>query len=368
MKRFGICIVAAALLLGRPAAAETVCCTALAEARTGALIGGTNAEIPCPAGSQTKLMTVLLTAEAIAAGQFAQDTLLTVPPSAEGAPGATVWLRGGEKMSAGDLLKAVIIGNANDACIALACAVSGSEETFVQDMNAEAFTLGMRQTCFADCTGISPENNTSARDMTALCRALLEYDFLRPYFTTWRDFLREGETELVSENKLTRGFEGLLGLKAGHGDASGYTLCLAAEREQMRLIAVVLGCDDTDERFQTAKGLLADGFSGWYVTTPDISAEFMRPLKVRHGISASVTAEPETLCAVAAPKGVPLSTLLCLPQYAEAPVRQGQVLGSAAFYSGDSLLCEIPMTAAESVPVRDFRQTLRMLVAALFKS
>ena len=129
--------------------------TALAEAQTGMLLDGRNADLQVPAGTQTKLMTVYLAAE-----QLDPDAQITVPAAAERYPGATVWLRAGEKMTVRDLLKAVIIGNANDACMALAHAVSGSEQAFVDDMNAAAFTLNMRQTRFADCTGISAENVT----------------------------------------------------------------------------------------------------------------------------------------------------------------------------------------------------------------
>ena len=109
-----------------------------------------------------------------------------------------------------------------------------------------------------------------------LCRALLQYDFLTPMFTTWRDFLRGGETELVSENRLTKNYKGLLGMKAGHGEASGYTLTLAAERDGLRIIAVILGGSDEDTRFSDAKALLEEGFSGYYVTTPDNPAEFIQ--------------------------------------------------------------------------------------------
>ena len=336
--------------------------TALAEAQTGMLLDGRNADLQVPAGTQTKLMTVYLAAE-----QLDPDAQITVPAAAERYPGATVWLRAGEKMSVRDLLKAVIIGNANDACIALAYAVSGSEQAFVDDMNAAAFTLNMRQTRFADCTGISAENVTTAYDLALLCRALLAFDWLEPLFTAYRDTLRDGETELVSENRLTRTYEGICGMKAGHGDASGYTVCLAAEQDGVRMIGVVLGCADDDERFSIAKKLLAQGFSGYTVTTPDFSAEFLRPLPVKHGTAEAVLAETGALCAVAVPKDGRICTAAVLPAYAEAPVRCGQKLGTAAFYCGDTLLCEVPLTAAEDVPRRDFRRALRMLLSALFR-
>ena len=339
---------------------------ALAEAQTGTLLCGTDADVPLPAGTQTKLMTVYVTAEAVEAGTLSPDTLVTVPAAAERYPGATVWLRTGEQMTVTDLLKAVIIGNANDACITLAHAVSGTEQAFADDMNAAAFSLGMRQTRFADCTGTAAENRTTAGDLALLGCALLRFDWLTPLFTCYRDTLRDGATELVSENRLTRGYEGLLGLKAGHGDGCGYTLTLAAERDGLRLTAAVLGAADTDARFTDAKKLLAEGFAKYTVVSPDFSAEYLRPLPVRGGITDAVLPEAAALLSFSVPKGGKISTLTLLPVYAEAPVRRGQRLGTAAFFCDDTLLCEIPLTAAESVPERGLRDTARMLLKAVF--
>lgn len=352
-------------LLTVSAGAAPVSTSALLEARTGMCIGGTEPDMRVPAGTQTKLMTVFLTAEAAAAGRFTPETVITVSPSAEGAPGASVWLRSGEKMSVLDLLRGVIVGNANDACIALACAVSGSETAFVRDMNAAAFSLGMRNTVFADCTGLSDANITTARDLGTLCRALLAYDWLRPVFTTWRCFLRGDETELVNENRLMRTDETLCGFKAGHGDASGYTLTLAAQQEQMTLIAVMLGAPDGDQRFSDAKKLLAAGFADYYVTTPDLSAEFMQPVPVHHGTDAAVLPQTGDLLSIAAPRSEPLSTAVVLPRWLDAPVHRGDRIGTAAFYCGDTLLYESLLTAADDVPRRSFLHTLRMLISAL---
>ena len=349
------------------AAEEPQYAAALAEAQTGMLLGGTDADVQLPAGTQTKLMTVYLTAEAIEAGVLSPDTLLKAPAAAERYPGATVWLRAGEQMTVSDLLKAVIIGNANDACITLACQLSGTEQAFTDDMNAAAFSLGMRQTRFADCTGTSAENLTTAGDLALLCRELLRFETLRPLFTAYRDTLRDGATELVSENRLTRNYDGLLGMKAGHGDVSGYTLTLAAERDGMRMIAVVLGAADADARFADAKKLLAEGFSGYTVMTPDYSAENIKPLPVHGGTADAVLPEAEGLLSAAAPKGSSITAVTVLPAYAEAPVRRGEQLGTAAFYCGDTLLYEIPLTAAADVPKRGLKETVQMLLAAMFR-
>ena len=339
----------------------------LMEAETGTVLGGTDSDKPLPVGTMAKLMTVYLTARAITEGTLTADTLVTASPAAEKQQGAVIWLISGEQMSVRDLLTGVIVGNANDAAVALACRLSGSEEAFTAEMNAAASSLHMRNTHFADCTGLSDENVSTAHDLGLLCCALLQYDVLSPIFATWRTFLRDGATELVAENTLTRTYEGIRGMKAGHGTASGYTLAAAAERGGMCCVAVVLGCDDENERFSYAKQLLSNGFSGYYVTTPDFSAEFLRPLSVHHGITQAVMPEAEGLRAVAAPNGAELSCTVILPEYAEAPVTAGQPLGTAAFYCGDSLVFEVPLTAAEDVARRDFRSSAAMLLGNLFK-
>ncbi len=345
----------------------SVCATVLMEAQTGLVLAGESYDTVLPIGSQTKLMTVYLTASAIEEGRFTTDTLISAPSAVAEQKGAVIWLEAGEKMSISDLLKAVIIGNANDAAVTLAHAVSGTESQFVLDMNAAAFSLGMHSTRFADATGQRNENQSTPKDLALLCRALLSFDWLSEIFGTWRDFLRDGATELVSENTLTRTYEGILGLKAGHGEQSGFTLAAAAERDGLCCIAVVLNCEDEDRRFSVAKSLLAKGFSGYMVTTPDFSTEFLKPVVVRHGMDRAVMTDPSMLASVAIPKGKAVSCIVVLPAYVEAPVKKGQKLGAAAFYCGDTLLYEAALCADAPVSRRGFWDSFSLLLENLFK-
>ena len=373
-----ICLTFCLMLLLLPCAAlpvsadaehspQHIYASALMEAESGMRIGGTDSDLPLPVGSQTKLMTVLLTARALSAGELTADTFVTAPKAAQEQQGAVIWLTAGEQMTVSDLLKGVITGNANDAAVTLACRLSGTESAFVLNMNQTAAEIGMNRTHFADCTGLSPDNISSAHDLAILCRALLQYDFLIPLFQIWRDYLRGGKTELVSENTLTRTYDGILGMKAGHGEPCGYTLAAAAERGGIRMIAVVLGCDDKEERFSYAKRLLAGGFSDYIVSLPAFSGEFLRPVPVKLGLTGAVTAEPGALRAVAAPKGREISCVVVLPEYLTAPVEQGETVGTAAFYCGDTYLYEIQLTAAESVGKRSFADAAAMLLANMFK-
>ncbi len=348
-------------------AAEESCCTVLMEADSGVVLEGDGYDTVCAAGTLAKLMTVYLTVQAMDEGRLTMERIVMAPAAAQEQKGAVIWLEAGDKISVGDLLKAVIIGNANDAAVTLACAISGTEAQFVMDMNSAAFTLGLRNTRFADATGLSAENTSTARDIAQLCRALLDAPELTPMFTTWRDFVRSGATELVSENILTKSYEGLLGFKAGHGDASGYTLAVAAERDGFCCIAVVMGSDDENQRFAMGKSLLARGFSGYTVTTPDFSTEFIKPVSVHHGMDAAVLTEPQALFSAAIPKGKSISCVVILPNYIEAPVRQGDAIGRVAFYCENTLLYDTALCAAADIERRTFWDSFALLLGNMFK-
>ncbi len=348
-------------------AAEDESCTVLMEADSGVVLEGRNYDSICAMGSLAKLMTVYLTAQAMEEGRLTAEHIVMTPAAAQEQDGAVIWLETGDKISVGDLLKAVIIGNANDAAVTLACAISGTEAQFVMDMNSAAFTLGLRNTRFADATGLSAENTSTARDIALLCRALLDYPELTPMFTAWRDFVRDGATELVSENSLTKNYEGLSGFKAGHGDASGYTLAVAAEREGFCCIAVVMGSADENQRFTAGKSLLARGFAGYTVTTPDFSTEFMKPVSVHHGMDAAVLTEPQALYSAAVPKGESISCVVILPKYVEAPVARGDVIGRVAFYCDNTLLYDTALCAAADIRRRSFADAFALLLGNMFK-
>lgn len=354
------------LYLPEPGAAAGKPCRAYAllEARTGQLLLEENSSESLPMGTMAKLMTMLLTAEALESGALSENTAVTASPAANAQKGASIWLMPGEKMTVGDLLRGMIIGNANDAAVALAEAVSGTEDQFVMDMNARGFELGLRSTVFTCASGLSEEGQvTTAADLGRLCCKLTEYPVLTPYMTTWRTFLRGEQTELVNENTLVRSYDGLLGMKAGHGERTGYTLAAAAQRGDGIYVAVVLGCQEDADRFSIAKTLLSKGFGSYQVTTPAFSGEFLKPLQVLHGTDTAVEVEAQGLTGITVPKGnAGLQTVLVLPEYVEAPVSKGQQLGTAAFYQGDIYLYEVPLTAASSVPRLTFsRAFLRLL-------
>lgn len=341
----------------------------LMEAETGTVLLESNGDAPFSCGTMAKLMTALLTAEQLTSGSWTLETELTAGEEVSGISGAVIWLVPGEKMTVSDLLKGLIIGNAGDAAAMLAVGISGDAASFVMEMNARAFDLGMRSTRFDAPQGSNAETQyTTAADLARLCRALSEYDVLTPYFQTWRDFLRGEETELVNENTFARTDDTGIGFKACHTEADGWSIAAGAERKQMKCIAVVLGCQTDDSRFALAKSLLRRGFAGWQVVQPAFSAEFLYPVTVRGGICRSVLVEPKRLQGLVVPKSdQELETVLVLPRYVLAPVKKGQRLGRAAFYHGDTLLDETAVVASDSVRLRNFEDSLSQFVVKLLK-
>ncbi|MBQ8687151.1 MAG: D-alanyl-D-alanine carboxypeptidase [Ruminococcus sp.] len=341
----------------------------LMECSTGAVLEEQNGSMPLPVGTMAKLMTALLAGEMLASGQWQKDTILTASDCVNDVKGAVIWLLPGETMTVDNLLKGLIIGNAGDAAAVLAENISGSQTDFVMDMNARAFDLGMHNTVFTTPQGYDDERAYStACDIGLLCCALSELECLLPYFTTWRDFLRDGATELVNENTFARTYEGMIGWKAGHSEAAGWCIAAGAEKDGMQCAAVILGSPDEDSRFALARTLLRKGFSQYQVTLPGYSSEFMKPVAVRGGIAQYVETEAASLQGLVVPRSDPaLTTVLVLPDYIRAPVEKGRCIGVAAFYNGDTLLLETPLVAKESVAEMTIGEAIRKIVVKMCK-
>ena len=349
--------------------AKHTLCTALFENSSGTLISGNNENVHVPQGYLPKLMTVLLTAEAIEEGKLSPDDVITAGSEVENAAGAVVWLTAGDKITVDELLKSVIIGNAGDAALILAVNIAGDEKSFVDKMNARAFELGMRDTVYRCCGGKDdPGEYTTASDMGKLASELLKHRQLRKYFTTWIDRVRDGQTEIVNENRLVRDYEGVTGLKACHSELSGCSLILSAERDGNSFTAVVIGCKDEDERFKTAKQMMSAAFSAYKVTTPDFSNEFIRPVTVHGGVEKAVMVGAGNISELVVPKsGGELSAAVMIPEYVDAPVKKGQKVGCIGFYNGKTLLYETDLIALSEVEKRGFWSSIVKCLIVLYK-
>ena len=272
MKKLAAALLAAALLVLPAQAvsgAPTVDAAAavLMEKETGAILYEQNAHDKLEPASVTKVMTLLLVLEAIDDGRLALDDMVTVSAHAASMGGSQVYLKEGEQMSVDDMLKAVAVVSGNDAAVALAEHLAGSEEGFVEQMNQRAAELGMADTCFVNCTGLPAAGHlTSAHDIAVMSRALIQHPKIRDYTTIWMDSIRGGQFQLANTNKLVRFYEGATGLKTGSTDAAGYCLSATAERDGMELIAVVLKAKTSEQRFESAKSLLNFGFANYTLT------------------------------------------------------------------------------------------------------
>lgn len=378
MKRI-ICVFAALLTatlffpIGALAAeepAESAEAYILVEAATGTVLASKNADIQRNCGYLSKLMSLLLIAEDIETGKFLLSTELTASESVRGTKGAVVWLEPSDKMTVEELLKSVIIGNANDAITVLAEASEQSVDNFVSRMNSEAFDMGLRNTAFYTPYGYYDEREYStARDIAEICRALSRYELLRPFFQTWRDFVKGGATELVSENTLSRTYERHIGFKACHSGEAGYCAAEGGINDAGTCyISVVLGAPDADISLSAAKKLINRGFSEYKVTATMFPDEMLMPLKVRGGEDAAVEIRLREQSRIVVPRGVSeLATVTVLPDYLTAPVKKGQRIGTAGFYSGKELVCEADIVAADDVPRLSFRFIFVKTLAKLLK-
>lgn len=363
-----------------PAAAEEsggVDCSAakaafLAETETGQPLYEYNADLRLPIASVTKIMTLLIAAEELDKGTISFDTAAPCSDHAASMDGSVIWLTAGEEMSVGELIKAVVIASANDACVMLAETIEGSEPAFVERMNKTAARLGMTNTHFENCVGFDEENHYStARDVAKMSSALRQYDYFDEFLLTRLDSVRTGqktEVQLVNTNKLITRYDGITGLKTGTTDAAGCCLSATAKRGELGLTAVVLGCAADEARFDTARALLDYGFSEFEIVSIHPDPAELLEIKVEGGTKPAVDTRFSETSTVVLPKG---SGDLIEYHYSRttavtAPVEQGQLLGFVTVTSGETVIGTAKIIAAEEIERLDFGRSLRELIKNLF--
>ena len=303
----------------------------LMEKETGTVLYEENAHDRREPASVTKVMTILLVMEAIDSGRLSYDDTVTVSAHAASMGGSQTWMKENEQMTVRDMLKAVAVVSANDGSVALAEHLAGSEESFVAMMNQRAAELGMADTSFVNCTGLPAAGHlTSAYDIALMSRELiLNHPDIRQFTTIWMDTIRNGAFQLSNTNKLVRFYEGATGLKTGSTDAAGYCLSATAERDGIEFIAVVMGGETSDKRFESAKSLLNFGFANY--TLMDVyPSQALPPVDVLLGDQATVQpvlANPSRILIDKADQDK-VTTQLTLASDVEAPVEAGQKLGT----------------------------------------
>ena len=379
MKRLFLVCLAVLLIMGSlslTAAADEMKLPAkgavLMDAATGTVLYEQNAHEKLHPASVTKVMTMLLVMEALDQGKITLTDTVTASESAAAKGGSQIYLKVGEQMTVETLLKSVAVASANDAACALAEHLAGSEAAFVQKMNQRAKELKMEDTHFVNCTGLDDGEDaknhlTSAYDIALMSRQLLYYHpSVKNYTTIWMDTVRDGTFGLSNTNKLVRFYSGCTGLKTGYTSQAGFCLSASAMREDMELIAVVLGCSTSQERFSACKSMLDYGFANFALIQPDVDA--YPEVHITLGVKKQVKVTTADRCSLLIDKGQK-NEVRCTLEVMEkvtAPVSKGQRLGTMTVRCGEQILAQLPLVAEETVPRLSFGQIWKNLLRTLF--
>ena len=340
----------------------------LMDVATGTVLYESNPHDRLAPASVTKVMTMLLIMEAVDSGKITMADTVTASEAAAAKGGSQIYLKAGETMSVSDMLKSIAVSSANDCACAMAEHISGSEEAFVAQMNQRAAELGMQDTHFVNCTGLddgenAAEHRTSAYDIALMSRELLKnHPDIKKFTTIWMDTVRSGTFGLSNTNKLVRFYQGATGLKTGFTSGAGYCLSATAQRDGMELIAVVMGADTSANRNAACKQLLDYGFANYAVIQPELTEP--EPVAVKLGRQNTVEAVLGSREGMLVDKGQKgnVTMELSMDGPVTAPVSRGQRLGTLTVKTGEQVLQEVPLVAAEAVERMSFGDLFGMVL------
>lgn len=341
--------------------------TLLMEASTGEVLYEENADEQLPIASVTKIMTMLLIAEAVDNGKITLEDMVPVSENAMSYGGSTMFLETGEQLSVHDMLKGIAVASANDGCVAMAEFLEGSETTFVEKMNEKAKELGMENTCFMNTNGLDEDGHySSARDVAIMSQALLRHPLIFDYTTIWTDSLRDGKFKLANTNKLIRFYNGANGLKTGSTSKALCCISAAAKRDDMQLIAVVLGAPTSAKRFSSAKALLDYGFANYKVQNIVTAGAELKRIPVHKGVSTEVSACAAEDYSMLRKKSdnAEITTEVVCDEFLNAPIAAGDRIGSVIISDGTNQK-EMDLLAAEDVNRKSFADMVTEFFAML---
>lgn len=338
----------------------------LMEAQTGQVLYEKNAHEHLAPASVTKVMTILLIAEMIDSGAMQLTDPVTASEAAADMGGSQVYLEPGESMTVEEMLKCIVVASANDCAVAMAEHISGTESAFAERMNARAKELGLHDTHFINCTGLTDDDAhyTSAYDIAVMSREVLRHSWLREYTTIWMDDIRGGAFGLTNTNKLVKNYPGATGLKTGFTNKAMYCLAATAERDSDQFIAVILHAPSSADRFSDAQSLLNYAFAGYTVYSPAANT-VLPPVCIRLGTAQSIQPVLPEDADFVTEKGNELKCTLDLPQTLPAPVSRGEKIGSITVYNGTEPVKTIPVNAPEDVRRLTLTELWRTLLGAL---
>ena len=341
----------------------------LMEAESGQILFEMNADSARPVASVTKVMTILLTLEALEQGRISLEQPVTISAKAAGMGGSQVLLDVNETQTVEVLLKSTIVGSANDACVALAELMYGSQELCVAQMNARAASLGMTNTVFKNCTGLPVDGqHTTARDTAIMTAAMLRHALYYKFSTVWLDEVDHGDgrrTQLTNTNKLIRLYDGCDGGKTGSTDEARYCVAATARRGDMRLIAVVLGAPSGTERFDTAAAMFDYGFANYRlypVAKRGTRVKGTLPVDGGRPDSISLVLDGDLTLLVSKGGEAGIQLVPELPERVSAPVEAGQEIGHVRVEQDGRVLARLPVTAATASEISGLSSSLLRLL------
>lgn len=341
----------------------------LMEESTGNILYESNPDERLPIASVTKVMTMLLIMEAVDSGKISLDDMVTVSENAMSYGGSTMFLETGEQLTVNDMLKGIAVASANDGCVAMAEHLAGSESAFVDMMNEKAKKLGMENTHFMNTNGLDEDDHySSARDVAIMSRELMKHETIFNYTSIWMDTLRGGKFQLANTNKLIRFYDGANGLKTGSTSKALCCLSAAAKRNDMQLIAVVLGAPTSAERFASAKSLLDYGFANYAVNTQITAGDEVQKIAVEKGVDKEVGVVASDSCSTLVKKGQEdnITKKIKIDETITAPIEAGQKIGTMTISRDGEVIADIDLNASSAVEKKGIGLIIKDFFATIF--
>lgn len=341
----------------------------LMEESTGNILYESNPDERLPIASVTKVMTMLLIMEAVDSGKISLDDMVTVSENAMSYGGSTMFLETGEQLTVNDMLKGIAVASANDGCVAMAEHLAGSESAFVDMMNEKAKELGMENTHFMNTNGLDEDDHySSARDVAIMSRELMKHETIFNYTSIWMDTLRGGKFQLANTNKLIRFYDGANGLKTGSTSKALCCLSAAAKRNDMQLIAVVLGAPTSAERFASAKSLLDYGFANYAVNTQITAGDEVQKIAVEKGVDKEVDVVAGDSCSTLVKKGQEdnITKEIKIDETITAPIEAGQKIGTMTISRDGEVIADIDLNASSTVEKKGIGLIIKDFFATIF--
>lgn len=345
----------------------------LMDAGTGTIIYQKNSHDKLPPASITKIMTMLLTVEALDEGRLQLTDKVRTSEYAASMGGSQIFLEAGEEMTVDEMLKGIAMASGNDASVAMAEKIAGSESSFVDLMNERAAELGMKDTHFANCNGLPAENHySSAHDIALMSRELLKHDRIIKYTGSYQDYLRKDSTKpfwLVNTNKLVRFYTGADGLKTGYTAEAKFCLSATASRDGLRAVAVVMGEPNTKTRNSEVSGMFDYLFSQYKMHTIYKEGESIGTLKIEKGVKSELPITAKETYSVLLKKGVAQEGIrhaLILNENVKAPVAEDQSIGKLVVYQGTNVIKEYELKADEAVPKAGWWKLFKRTAGSMF--